>query len=184
MINEPFPPKTFTSQQNERAYIAHYKLFTYLVLLTFFNYIIMSESTNKPRLDFWIIGIAALLWNLMGVYEYLNQAYMTDEDRAALPLEQQPLYENIPALVTGAFAIAVFGGTLACILLLLRKKLATTLFLVSFIAVIVQMGYALLLSEAAADIRALGLIMPGMIIIVAAFLLWYARKKQAAGILT
>ena len=48
---------------------------------------------------------------------------MTAEDLAALPLEQQPLYENIPAWVTGAFAIAVFGGSLACILLLIRKKL-------------------------------------------------------------
>jgi hypothetical protein len=144
----------------------------------------MSESTNKPRLDFWIIGIAALLWNLMGVYEYLNQAYMTDEDRAALPLEQQPLYENIPAWVTGAFAIAVFGGTLACILLLLRKKLATTMFLVSFIAVIAQMGYSFFMSDTTSQIGSVGYIMSGMVIIIAAFLLWYARKKEAAGVLS
>jgi len=143
----------------------------------------MSESTNKPRLDFWIIGIAALLWNLMGVYKYLNQAYMTDEDRAALPLEQQPLYENIPAWVTGAFAIAVFGGTLACILLLLRKKLATTMFLVSFIAVIAQMGYSFFMSDTASQIGSVGYIMSGMVIIIAAFLLWYSRKKESAGIL-
>lgn len=144
----------------------------------------MPESTNKPRLDFWIIGIAGLVWNLMGVYEYLKQAYMTDEDLAALPIEQQPLYENIPAWVTGAFAIAVFGGTLACILLLLRKKLATTVFLVSLVAVIAQMGYSFLMTDAASKSGAVGYIMSGMVIIIAIFLFWYSRKKESTGILT
>ncbi len=143
----------------------------------------MSESTNKPGIDFWIIGIAALIWNLMGVYFYLQQAYMTDEDLAALPQQQQALYENIPAWVTAAFAIAVFGGTLACILLLLRKKLATTVFKVSLLGIIVQMSHTFFMSDAMANIGVSSLIMSAMVIVIGVFLLWYSKKKEAAGIL-
>ena len=91
----------------------------------------MSETKSKSPKGFWIIGIVALLWNLMGVASYLQQAYMTDEALAALPAEQQALYENVPAWVTGAFALAVFGGLLGCILLLMKKKLAALLFIIS-----------------------------------------------------
>ena len=85
----------------------------------------MSGSSNKPEITFWIIGIIALIWNILGVVAYLMQAYMTQEDLLALPLEEQALYLDIPAWVTAAFALAVFGGLLGCLLLLLRKKLAT-----------------------------------------------------------
>ena len=70
----------------------------------------MSESTNKPSVGFWIIGVIALIWNLMGVFAYITQVNMTDEVIAALPDAERALYENVPAWVTGAFAIAVFGG--------------------------------------------------------------------------
>ena len=35
-------------------------------------------STTKPSKAFWIISGVALLWNAMGVNQYLQQAYMTD----------------------------------------------------------------------------------------------------------
>ncbi len=143
----------------------------------------MSESTKKPQIDFWIIGIAALIWNLMGVYFYLQQAYMTDEDLAALPQEQQALYENIPSWVTAAFAIAVFGGTLACILLLLRKKLATTIFTVSLLGIIAQNSHTFFMSDAMENIGIVSLILSAMVILIGVFLLWYSKKKETAGIL-
>jgi hypothetical protein len=144
----------------------------------------MTKSTNKPGIDFWIIGIVALLWNLSGVYFYLQQAYMTQEDLLALPLEQQPFYQNIPAWVTGAFAIAVFGGTLGCILLLMRKKLATTLFLVSLVGIIVQMIYNVFMSGAVEVLGTGVLVMPITVLLIGVFLLWYSRKKVAEGILS
>lgn len=143
----------------------------------------MSESTNKPRIDFWIIGIAALIWNLMGVYFYLQQAYMTDEDLAALPQEQQAIYANIPSWVTAAFAIAVFGGTLACILLLLRKKLATTIFTVSLLGIIAQNSHTFFMSDSMENIGIVSLILSAMVILIGIFLLWYSKKKETAGIL-
>ena len=98
----------------------------------------MTDSTNKPTPTFWIIGIAALIWNIMGVSAYLGQAYMTDEILNALPEADQLYYTNIPAWVTAAFAIAVFAGTIGCLVLLLRKSWAIILFILSLVAVLIQ----------------------------------------------
>jgi len=144
----------------------------------------MSDSTKKPGNGFWIIGIVALIWNLMGVYAYLQDAYMSAEDLAALPAELQALYENVPAWVTGAYAIAVFGGTLACILLLMRKKLATTIFLVSLLGIIVQMSYSIFMSKALEVQGSIAIIMSVVVIVIGVFLLWYSKKQESVGILT
>jgi len=144
----------------------------------------MSKSTNKPDNGFWIIGIVALIWNLMGVFAYLKQAYLTEEDLMAMPVAEQALYQNIPAWVTGAYAIAVFGGALGCILLLLRKKLAGSLFLISLVGIVVQMSYNIFMSKAA-DVYGPGdMIMPAMVMLIGIFLFWYAKKKTATGILS
>ena len=143
----------------------------------------MTESKIKPTTSFWIIGIIALIWNLMGVFAYLQEAYMTVEDLAALPPDQQALFENIPAWVTGAYAFAVFGGALGCILLLLRKKLANFVFIISFIGIIAQMTYNLLLSKALEVYGPGRMIMPIMVIVIGAFLIWYSKKMESKGIL-
>ena len=144
----------------------------------------MTESKNKPTTSFWVIGIVALIWNLMGVFAYLQQAYMTAEDLSALPIEEQALYENIPAWVTAAFALAVFGGALGCVLLLLRKKLATLVFIISFVSILAQMTYNLFMSKAMEVYGPGGMIMPVMVIVIGAYLIWYSKKMEAQGVLT
>jgi len=141
----------------------------------------MSESTNKPTTGFWIIGIVALIWNLMGVFAYITQVNMTDEVIAALPEAESALYENVPAWVTGAFAIAVFGGTLGCVLLLLRKKLASPVLIISLIGIIVQMIYNFGMSKAAEVYGPGGMIMPAMVILIGIFLVWYAKQVTVKG---
>ena len=130
----------------------------------------MSESTNKPNALFWVIGIIALIWNLMGVIAYVTRALMTEDMIAMLPKEQQTEFlVEYPAWYTAAFAIAVFAGVLGCIALLLRKKFASTLFILSLIAVFVQFGYILLIQDFM-EISGVRLIMPLLIILVAIFL--------------
>ena len=143
----------------------------------------MSTSQTKPGTGFWTVSVIALLWNLIGVFFYLQQAYMTEADLAALPENQQPLYENIPAWVTGAFAIAVFGGTLGAILLLLRKRGAKTVFVISLIAVIIQMIYNLVLSDALEILGATAAIMPAMVLVIAIFLVVYSNQQIQKGVL-
>ncbi len=140
----------------------------------------MSGSTNKPTSVFWIISIVALIWNIMGVMAYLGQAYMTDEALALLPEAEQNFYSNMPAWVTGAFAIAVFAGLLGCIALLLRKKWATPLFLISLIGVLGQAVYNFFVQDYIA-LSGSRVAMPVMVIIISFFLLWYSKKATEKG---
>ncbi|VAW11040.1 hypothetical protein MNBD_BACTEROID03-2112 [hydrothermal vent metagenome] len=99
----------------------------------------MTNTTRvKPPIWFWIVSVLALLWNLLGVMAYLAQVNMTDETLAALPEAERALYENQPIWATMAFAIAVWGGALGSLALLLRKRWARAVLLISLIGIIVQ----------------------------------------------
>ncbi len=141
----------------------------------------MMNEKNKPAKVFWVIGVVALLWNLMGVWAYLAQAYMSDEALAALPEAERALYENVPAWATAAFATAVFGGAIACILLLLRRKTATLVFIISLIGIIVQMVYNIGISKAAEVYGPGGMLMPAMVLLIGIFLVWYGKNSYQKG---
>jgi len=98
-------------------------------------------TTTKPATSFWVISALALIWNLMGVIVYLGQAFMTDDMKAMIPKDQLAIIENTPAWATAAFAIAVWFGLLGSILLLTRKKIAKTVFIISLLGVLGQLVY-------------------------------------------
>ena len=81
----------------------------------------MTNSV-KPPIWFWLVSVIALLWNLMGVFNYLNQAYNQEALLEAMDQAQREVFEGIPAWATAAFAIAVFAGAIGSIGLLIRKK--------------------------------------------------------------
>jgi hypothetical protein len=130
---------------------------------------------------YWVVSILALLWNLAGVANYLMQVLMTEEIKNTLPLEQVSLIEQAPSWGTAVFAIAVWSAFFACIGLLLRKKWSKPLFLISLIAVCIQMGYSILMTDAIALLGPIGLLIPISTIVIALFLYFFANiatKKQ------
>ena len=136
----------------------------------------MTSYLRKPSSLFYVISSVALVWNLMGVFNYLGQVLMTDEVLKSLPKDQQLMYQDVPSCVTAAFAVAVFFGTLGAIFLLLKKKVSSTFFILSFVGIIVQMTYGLLISENTDSYGPLGLVMPLMIIAIGGYLIWYSKK--------
>ena len=140
-------------------------------------------NTTKPNTIFWVIGIVALLWNILGVGAYLAQAYMTDDTLALLPQEDQNFYNNIPAWVTAAFAASVFSGLFGCIALLMRKKIAVLLFTLSLICVLAQQVYNFFLQDdvALSGARMIG---PILIIVICFFLMWFAKAQKQNGIIS
>ena len=133
---------------------------------------------RKPSNLFWVISSIALVWNLMGVFNYLDQVFMTDKVLETLPKEQQILYQDIPAWVTAAFAIAVFSGTLGSLLLLFKKKIATTFFIISFLGIVGQMSYGLLIDQNSDSYGPMGIALPIIIIAFGGYLIWYSRKAN------
>jgi len=133
----------------------------------------MTNSMNKPPIWFWIVSVLALLWNSLGVIAYLGRAFMTDEMIAQLPTEQQAEFlVEYPAWYTAAFALAVFCGALGCIALLIKKKWAHILFIISALGAIIQHTYLFMNVEMTTET----LIMPIMVIVVCLFLIWFAKN--------
>lgn len=140
-------------------------------------------TASKPTISFWIVSSLALFWNFMGVLSFVMNLMMTPEALAALPQAQQTLYESTPTWVNIVYGIAVFSGTAGCIMLLIRKALTIPLLWISLAAVLIQMGYSLTMTNALEVYGNTGLIMPAIVIAIAIFLVWYAKKAHAKGML-
>lgn len=138
-------------------------------------------TTNKPATWFWVVSAIALVWNAMGVIAYIAQVTMSAEALQALPENERALYESAPAWATAAFAIAVWGGALGSILLLIRKKWATAVLIISFVGIIVQMIHSFFIANSIEVYGLGGLVMPLMILIAGAYLIWFSRKSTAKG---
>ena len=130
--------------------------------------------------SFWIIGAVALIWNLMGVMNLFMQ--MNADALAAMPEAQRAIIEGRPAWATGAFAIAVFGGALGSLLLLLRKSAAFYLFIASLLGMLVHMIPYLGMAGSTIDFGpfeiSMYILMP---LVVAAFLIWYSKHAKSKG---
>ncbi len=139
----------------------------------------MSEKNiGAINWSFWVIGAVALIWNIMGVINFFVQ--MNSNMLASFPESHRVIIEGRPLWATGAFAIAVIGGALGCLLLLLKKSLAMYLFMASLLGVIVTMIHALGVPGSTIDSGpgefVLTIVMP---LAVAIFLIWYSKWTES-----
>ena len=142
----------------------------------------MSKTGSVPK-HLWIVGIVTLLWNLMGAYDYLmtqtrNEAYMAKFEQAQLDY-----YNAFPTWVEFFWALAVWGGVVGSVLLLLRKRLAVPVFLVSFASMVINAVYNFGLSNGMEVMGATGFGFTVVIFFVALGLVLYARAMQGRGVL-
>ena len=145
------------------------------------NATVASHDTPRPAW-YMIAAIAALLWNLLGVAMFAMHYTLSPEALAALPPAQQSLYAAFPWWTWVAYGVAVFAGALGSLMLVLRRRPAPWLLLLSLLGVVVQFLHQAVLSEAVALLgpaEALGL--PAFILAVAALLYWFARRAAARG---
>lgn len=110
----------------------------------------------------------------MGSINFIMQ--MNPEMVANFPEEAQSLISSRPLWATITFAVAVFGGALAEVLLLLKKSTAYYLFIVSFLGVIITNIHTFQVSSAI-DIW----VGSFMSFVIAAFLIWYTKNVQRKG---
>ncbi len=136
---------------------------------------------NNVNSWFWIIGIVALLWNLMGLGAFIMSLNMSEDTLALMSEAQRAEYESTPMWLTIAFGVATICGTLGCIALLMRKNWAVWLFIISLVAVIIQFGFGVINSAAVKEGGATALIMPLVVIIVAGGLWYYSKKCEEWG---
>lgn len=139
----------------------------------------MSE---KPTTSFWIIAVAFLFWNLVGLILYYMQMTTSPEVMAeSYSPEQVDFITSTPVWATSAYAIAVTAGVLGAAMLLLRRTVAVPLFIVSFVAVLVQDLDAFVLRGALQQFGGGALVLPSIVIVVCVVEIWYSRSAKGRG---
>jgi len=143
----------------------------------------MSDLLNgRPSLSFWIIGGAALIWNLFGLIVYFMQVSASPEElAAAYTAEQVDFMISTPSWATSAFAIAVNAGVLGSLFLLLRKAWAVPLFVISLVAVLIQNLNSFVLNDVIALFGTTPAIIQSTIMIIGVLLIWYSRGAKNKG---
>jgi len=144
-----------------------------------------AEATKtKTPIHLWIVGVVTALWNAMGAMDYVmvelkNKDYMSEFTQA-----QVDFVTNYPVWIVAAWAIAVWGGLAGSVLLLMRKRLATKVFLVSWGAMVITTFYNYALSNGMEVFGSTGhLIFSSVIFLVALGLVFYARSMERRGVL-
>ena len=142
----------------------------------------MNKTSYAVPNWFWVIAVLLLLWNVLGIVAFFNQMNMSEADFQQIPENQREfmkeMLENYPSWTSAAFAISVFSAAIGWILMLLRKKTARSLFILSFIAILIQMVYTgPYIGKAIAEFGAGQGVMPLLIIVLALFAIWFSGKS-------
>jgi len=136
-----------------------------------------DENVAGVHWSFWAIGTVGLIWNVLGAINFVVQLNADALD--AYREVEQALIVGRPAWATVAFAVAVFGGALGCLLLLLKKSAAFYLFVASLLGVIVTITHTLGVDVDFGPGEIVGIIL--MPLVVAAFLIWYSKHTESRG---
>ncbi len=143
-----------------------------------------TASAGKVPWHLWLVGVVAVLWNGFGAYDYLMTHLQGDAYLSTMMTEAQiASFHAMPAWMTGVWAIGVWGGLLGAVLLLLRRRLAFPVFVVSLAAFVLSLVYHYGMSDAGALMGPNGTIMNAVILAGCLFFVWYSRRVAQQGLL-
>ena len=123
-------------------------------------------TANKIHWSFWVICVIGLIWNAMSCMNFVMQ--FNPEMLSNYPDEARKLVESRPAWSTVAFAIAVFGGLVGDILLILKRKLALHIFILAVLGIVITNIHTLQIGSSANI-----LVGSGMSLVIGLFFIWY-----------
>ena len=92
-------------------------------------------------------------------------------------------YQEMPGWMTVVWAVGVFGAFLASALLLLRRKLAGPVFVLSLAAFVVSLLYTYVLKDAGAIMGRQMAITSAVIAALLVLFAWYSRFMTMRGLL-
>jgi hypothetical protein len=138
-----------------------------------------TVAPTAPPIWFRIVAVLAILWNAIGVFQYLSSVGMFGDPMASLTEAQRAAAQSIPAAIVGAFAISTFAGLIGSFGLLLCKRWALPMLVLSLIAVIVLEGWIVFLSGLLEMFGGIGL--PASVTLVALLLVWLAYHARRRG---
>jgi len=145
----------------------------------------MADATVKAPWHIWLTGIIAVLFNAIGVFDFVMTMAQGAEYQASAGMtpDQIAHYQTMPGWMTIVWAIGVFTAFLASILLLLRRKLALPVFVLSLAAFLVSLLYTYVLTNGGALMGRQMAITSAVIAGLLVFFSWYSRFMIVRGVL-
>ena len=145
----------------------------------------MTDAPVKTPWHLWLVGVLAVLFNAIGVFDFVmtlaqGAAYQAS---AGMTPEQIAHYQQMPAWMTVDWAVGVFGAFAASVLLLLRRQLALPVFIASLVAFGISLLYTYVLTNGGAvmgpQMAIASAVIAGLLILFSV----YARRMARAGVL-
>ena len=143
----------------------------------------VGESVRTP-VHLWIVGVLAILWNFVGVFDYLATQFSLEFYLSQFEPEILEAIDVMPAWATASWAFGVWGAFVGTIGLLLRKKWALWAYVVSLGGLLMSNIYSFFLSNAAEAMGDSYPYMNALIWVIALGLFIYPRAMSKKGVLT
>ena len=144
---------------------------------------IIGDGRAKTPLHLWIVGAMALLWNAVGAFDYAATQFRMEGYMSQFTPEQLEYFYGFPTWAIAAWATAVWFAVFGSVALLLRRRLAYALFLVSLAAMLTSTVHSFVLSDGAAVMGKEGVMFSGLIVVIGLLLPWYAKIMADRGVL-
>ena len=130
---------------------------------------------------FWVIAAFALLWNIMGCAILYSEVFAQEAMMESMTDVQKEWARSTPSWIYIVFAISVSTGVAGSICLLMRKKLSVPLFAISFVAVLIQMVYTMLIAGGLQIMGPSGAVLPALVVILAIAWLLFSLFSKGKG---
>ncbi len=144
---------------------------------------VIRDSRSRTPVHLWVVGVMALLWNAVGAFDYAATQFRLEGYMSQFTAEQLEYFYGFPAWAVAAWAIAVWFAVFGSLALLLRRRAAYVLFLVSLAAMLTSTVNSFVLSDGAAIMGGAGMIFSGMIVAIGVLLPWYSKIMADRGVL-
>ena len=130
---------------------------------------------------FWVIAAVSLLWNIMGCMILLSEVFAKEAMMESFSEEQKEWSRSTPSWIYFVFAISVGTGVAGSICLLMRKRLSVPLFTISFVAVLIQMVYTMLIAGGMQVMGPSGAVMPALVVLLSIAWLLFSLFSKGKG---
>ena len=145
----------------------------------------MRDAAAKTPWHVWLVGLIAVLFNFVGVFDFVMSMAQGARYQASAGMtpDQIAHYQQMPSWMIVVWAVGVFGAFLASILLLLRRKQASLVFVLSLAAFVVSLLYTYVLTNGGALMGQPMAITSAVIAGLLVFFSWYSWFMTLRGVL-
>ncbi len=128
----------------------------------------------------WLVGVLSFLWNALFVWQWTLQVTGDPAYWSSLTPAEAAYLRAVPLWTDVAVGVAFWGGVLAAVLLLFRRRQATMAFAVALIAMLADTAYIHFMSNGREIMGpvgvAFGLVIIAVLVVQTAYCAWMSRR--------